>query len=547
MKMTRKNWIHFGLFLIFFLPIGAFPLMARDVRILTNPLTDEAGILSLEKQSQMINILSAIETKTSAQVYVYIIPSLEGENLESYSLAVAEQSKLGQKGKDNGVLVLLATGDRKVRIEVGYGLEETLTDVLCNRIIRNIMIPEFKNGDLALGLLSGVLAIESILYGEKDSNPALSTNYPDGIGMALTSNSTGNHIGFTLGILIFAWVINLVLKDIKFYKDKKWLDVLYGLVVFVGILYFFPDAVFYLFCIGLIGANLYLLYGLWSPLSYFYSLLSLAFWIPFLHFTFKIGFPALFWIIGIISFILFAIKIALDEVITNKFDQIAKHWGMSSKELLLHLISFFTLGFSIFSFGNGEGLVYIFFYQGLILFTIYGWGFQSFRFKTFHFFIALILWLALVSGLVFCFPSPQDNSESYNPETMLIWFQCFNCFVIGYILAKSIEVDSWKYRFLKYGCIAAVWTLGFSLHYLFGFSNHWSPMTFVFSYVSLLVLHFLYVIANESGSGSYSSYSSSSSSSSSSYSSSSYSSSSSSSSSGGGGGSFGGGGSSGSW
>ncbi|TGL45033.1 TPM domain-containing protein [Leptospira perdikensis] len=545
MKISRKNWFHFGLFISFLVQVWVLPLTAREVRILTSPLTDEAGILPLEKQNQITNILSAIETKTSAQVYVYIIPSLEGENLESYSLAVAEKSKLGQKDKDNGVLVLLSTGDRKVRIEVGYGLEETLTDVLCNRIIRNIMIPEFKKGEIPQGLVSGVLAVESILYGNIDSNPALNTNYPDGIGMALTTNSTGNHIGFTLGILIIAWIINLILKENKIYKDKKWLEILYGVFVFSGILYFFPDAVFYLFCIGLVGVNLYLLYGLWFPLSYFYSLLSLAFWIPFLHFTFNIGFPSLFWIFGIISSVFITTKIVLDDVITNKFYQIAKYWGMSSKELLLHIISFFTLGFSIFSFWNGEGLVYIFFYQGLILFTIYGLGFKSFRFKPFQYFIALILWLFFVAGFVFYTPRTGENSGTYNLETMVNWFQWFNCFVSGYILAKSIEVDSWKYRFLKYTLISLVWTLGFSFHYLLGFSNHWSAMTFVFSYGALLIIHFLTVIANESGSGSYSSYSSSSSSSS--YSSSSYSSSSSSSSSGGGGGSFGGGGSSGSW
>ncbi|MCW7470036.1 TPM domain-containing protein [Leptospira kanakyensis] len=545
MKLSRKNWFRFGLFISVLVQTWVLPLTAREVRILTSPLTDEVGILPLEKQNQVTNILSAIETKTSAQVYVYIIPSLEGENIDSYSFAVAEKSKLGQKDKDNGVLVLLSTGDRKVRIEVGYGLEETLTDVLCNRIIRNIMIPEFKKGDMALGLVSGVLAIESILNGDIDSNPALNTNDPDGVGMALSNDSTPRNFAYTLGILLLTGIIYYVLKENGTFKGKKWLEVLYGFVVLVGLGYFFPDALFYLFCLGIVVGNLYLLYGLWSPLSYLYSILSIAFWIPFLYFTFKIDGEALSWVVGTLGLILLTFKITLDDVIKEKFNQIAKGWGMSSKGLFLHILSFLTFSFSIFSFMNGENLVYILFYQGLILLTIYGLGFRSFSFKPIHFFSMLILWLLFLSGLIFYLPSSEESSPRYNLETMVIWFQWFNCLVSGYILAKAIEVDSWKYRFLKYVLISFVWTLGFSIHSLLGFSENRFVFTFLFSYVSLLILHFLYIIANESGSGSYSSYSSSSSSSS--YSSSSYSSSSSSSSSGGGGGSFGGGGSSGSW
>ncbi|TGK85419.1 TPM domain-containing protein [Leptospira bourretii] len=545
MKFTRKIWIFLGIGCFFISSLFSQRLLAKEVRVLTNHLTDEVGILSLGNQSQIQNILSGIETKTSAQVYVYIIPSLEGENLESYSLAVAEKSQLGQKGKDNGVLVLLSTGDRKVRIEVGYGLEETLTDVLCNRIIRNVMIPEFKKGEMAIGLMAGVRAIETILYGNQENNSALSSDYPEGIGMALSNESTPKNIAFAFGILIITWIIYFVLNENKFFKGKKWLEVLYGLVVFICLWYFFPDALFYFFCLGLIAGNLYLLYGIWTPLSYLYSFLSILFWIPFLHLTFKTDFQVLYWVFGIIGFLSFAIKIFSDDVITKKFNQIAKGWGMSPKGLFLHIISFLTFAFTIFSIGNGERMVYILFYQGLILFSIYGLGFQSFHFKPVHFFIVIVLWLCLIAGFVIYLPGTGENTKTYNLEIMVIWFQWFLCLVGGFILTKSIEVSSWKYRFLKYAFIAFVWTLGFSFHSFLGYSESRFGFIFLFSYGALLVLHFLYVVANESGSGSYSSSSRYGSSSSSSYSSSSgYSSSSSS---GGGGGGFGGGGSSGSW
>ncbi|HNI89138.1 MAG TPA: TPM domain-containing protein, partial [Leptospiraceae bacterium] len=123
--------------IIIFLLLQTASIFALDVPYLSGRVVDEAGILSEETKSSLEKKLIEQEKKTSNQLVVLTIPSLEGEVLEDYSIKVATTWKLGQKGKDNGVLLLIAKDDRKLRIEVGYGLEGTLTDVMCSRIIRN--------------------------------------------------------------------------------------------------------------------------------------------------------------------------------------------------------------------------------------------------------------------------------------------------------------------------------------------------------------------------------------------------------------------------
>src|SRR4029077_1107947 len=96
------------------------------------------------------------------------LPTLDGESVEGYATKVFETWKLGQKGKDNGVLVVVVPNDRKMRIEVGYGLEGTLPDVAAARIIRNVMTPAFKAGDYDKGVSEGVAAIVAQLEGQGD-------------------------------------------------------------------------------------------------------------------------------------------------------------------------------------------------------------------------------------------------------------------------------------------------------------------------------------------------------------------------------------------
>ncbi len=127
---------------------------------------DEARLLSTHMREQLETALKQYEDTTSNQIAILIIPSLKGEVLEDYSLRVAEKWQLGQKEKDNGVLLLIAVEDRKMRIETGYGLEGVLPDVICNRIIRNEIAPRFRRGEYDEGVWAGIVAITRAIGGE---------------------------------------------------------------------------------------------------------------------------------------------------------------------------------------------------------------------------------------------------------------------------------------------------------------------------------------------------------------------------------------------
>jgi uncharacterized protein len=126
---------------------------------------DLAHVLPPEATLPLVGELEAHEAKTGNQVAVLTLPSLEGEPLETFSHRVATTWKLGRKGADNGVLLLVALRERKVRIEVGYGLEGALTDARSAQIIRNEIVPRFRAGDFPGGIAAGVHAILGSIEG----------------------------------------------------------------------------------------------------------------------------------------------------------------------------------------------------------------------------------------------------------------------------------------------------------------------------------------------------------------------------------------------
>jgi uncharacterized protein len=139
---------------------------ALDVPPLKARVNDYAGMLSSQTVQALESELAALERTDSTQVAVLTITSLEGEVLEEFSIKVAEKWKIGQKGLDNGAILLVARNDRKIRIEVGRGLEGTLTDLMAGRIIRSEIIPKFKEGDYSGGIEAGVHAMVAAVKGE---------------------------------------------------------------------------------------------------------------------------------------------------------------------------------------------------------------------------------------------------------------------------------------------------------------------------------------------------------------------------------------------
>ncbi len=147
--------------------LAALTSSAADVPYLTGRVTDNAEILSASMRKSLTERLKAHEDRTGNQIAVLTVPSLEGESIEGYADAVFKEWKLGQKGKDNGTLIIVAPQDRRMRIEVGYGLEGTLPDSLAGSIIRNAMTPRFKSGDYDGGIEAGVNAVIMVLESGK--------------------------------------------------------------------------------------------------------------------------------------------------------------------------------------------------------------------------------------------------------------------------------------------------------------------------------------------------------------------------------------------
>jgi uncharacterized protein len=139
---------------------------AVDVPFLAGRVNDLAGALSPAARARLETTLRDLERRTGAQVAVLVIPSLEGESLESYSVRVAQTWKLGRKGVDDGVLFLVAKNDRKMRIEVGYGLEPTLTDARSRAILDERVRPRFRANDFDGGITAGVSAIAAVIEGK---------------------------------------------------------------------------------------------------------------------------------------------------------------------------------------------------------------------------------------------------------------------------------------------------------------------------------------------------------------------------------------------
>jgi uncharacterized protein len=144
----------------------AFSAFALDVPKLTGYVNDHAGMLSPSANATLEQELRAFEQSDSTQIVIVTIPSLQGEVLEEFSLKVAESWKIGQKGKDNGIIFLVSKEDRKLRVEVGRGLEGKLTDLMAGRIIDLVVKPRFKRGDFDGGFITGAHALIDATRGE---------------------------------------------------------------------------------------------------------------------------------------------------------------------------------------------------------------------------------------------------------------------------------------------------------------------------------------------------------------------------------------------
>jgi uncharacterized protein len=140
---------------------GLQPIPKLDARV-----TDLTGTLTAEQQSRLDEKLAAVEARKGAQIAVLIVPTTHPEEIEQYSIRVVEQWRIGRAHVDDGVLLIVAKNDRRVRIEVGYGLEGALPDAIANRIITQTIRPLFAQSDFYGGINAGVDQIARVIDGE---------------------------------------------------------------------------------------------------------------------------------------------------------------------------------------------------------------------------------------------------------------------------------------------------------------------------------------------------------------------------------------------
>jgi len=198
--------------LVLMVALSAQAARAVDVPYLTGRVTDNAEILRAETRKVLGEQLAAHELATTNQIAVLTVAYIGDASIEEYALEVFNAWKLGRADQDNGVLIVIAPNERRMRIEVGYGLEGTLTDLLAGRIIRDLMTPRFKEGDYDQGVADGVHAVIAALEGNlTDLPPPTGTtgqgNFGAGSGDSFLS---GTDLGWPERILLGGFIFGII-------------------------------------------------------------------------------------------------------------------------------------------------------------------------------------------------------------------------------------------------------------------------------------------------------------------------------------------------
>ena len=187
-------------------------------------VNDYAGLLSPAVKTQLDARLSQLEKETTAEVAVVTVKSLEGDSIDEYAVRLFEKWKIGKKDKNNGVLFLVALDDRKMRIEVGYGLEPLITDGRAGRIRDNDVIPRFKQDDYEGGIVAGVASIEKYI---RDGTPPA----------PLEENPVKSAFGDWVGVLFFLTIITIYLSGFLARSKSIWMGGIWGAIagVIIGL------------------------------------------------------------------------------------------------------------------------------------------------------------------------------------------------------------------------------------------------------------------------------------------------------------------------
>ncbi len=195
--MRILNW-----FLLLLLLVASFQARAEfKVPALQGPVMDEVGVIPRSMRQDLTQLLFDFNKRGKAQIQILVINSLEGEPIEQASIKITDQWKLGDAKKDNGVLFLIAVQDRRMRIEVGQGLEGAIPDVYAKRIIADVVTPYFRKQRYADGIYAGVAQIMSLADKE----------FADEKGLATEDRSDDKGGGIPIGVIILLLIIISIL------------------------------------------------------------------------------------------------------------------------------------------------------------------------------------------------------------------------------------------------------------------------------------------------------------------------------------------------
>lgn len=178
-------------------------MQAFTVPALTTPVVDQVGLLTAQQKLELENLAHNFRDQHKAQIQILIVQDLQGETIESAAIQIFDKWKLGDAVRDDGILMLFAIGEKKMRIEVGQGLEGAVPDVIAKRIISDIMRPYFQRSEFFTGIKFGSLAIQSAITG--DAQQELNPNKDRTIEKK--KNRGGSLNIFVIGIIFFIWLI----------------------------------------------------------------------------------------------------------------------------------------------------------------------------------------------------------------------------------------------------------------------------------------------------------------------------------------------------
>ena len=177
---------------------------------LSSRVTDLTGTLSIEQTSALENKLADFERKKGSQIAVLMLPTTQPEDIAEYGIKVADLWRLGRHDVDDGIILIIVKDDRKLRIEVGYGLEGVIPDAIAKRIIAETITPLFKNGDFAGGIDAGVNQIIQLVSGESLPAPTSKTPEPQNQGLFMVLMLGGLAVGYILSLIVGRFLAGLL-------------------------------------------------------------------------------------------------------------------------------------------------------------------------------------------------------------------------------------------------------------------------------------------------------------------------------------------------